>query len=102
MAILITVLDLEREPLQFSETVPPGAIDYGSGIRQLHGMTVSGRDDRLTAHPRADNHLQDSTLRAAYQRIFEMPRPRSLDPVPERVEDHFHLLFRPTGVVVVG
>ena len=41
MAILITVLELEREPLEFSETVPPGAIDYGSGIRQIDGMPVT-------------------------------------------------------------
>ena len=50
MAILITVLDLEREPLEFSETVPPGAIDYGSGIRQIDGMPVSGRADLITEH----------------------------------------------------
>ena len=50
MPILITVLDLEREPLEFSATVAPGAIDYGSGIRQLDNMPVSGRADLLTEH----------------------------------------------------
>ena len=50
MALVITVLDLEREPVEFSETVPPGAIDYGSGIRQIDGMPVNGRADLITEH----------------------------------------------------
>ena len=98
MAILITVLDLEREPLEFSETVPPGAIDYGSGIRQLDGMPVSGRADLLTEHRGAHNLIHDIRLRAAYQGNFEMPCARCLDPVTHRLEEHFDLLFRPIGV----
>jgi uncharacterized protein len=100
MAILITVLDLERQPLEFSETVPPGAIDYGSGIRQLDGMPVSGRADLLTEHRGAHEHIHDIRLRAAYQGNFEMPCARCLDPVAHRLEEHFDLLFRPTGVDV--
>ena len=65
MAILITVLDLEREPLEFSETVPPGAIDYGSGIRQLDGMPVSGRADLLTEQ--TQQQLEISALSIANQ-----------------------------------
>ena len=56
MAILITVLDLEREPIEFSETVPAGAIDYGSGIRQIDGMPVSGRADLITEHRGASQY----------------------------------------------
>ncbi len=59
MALLITVLDLERQPLEFSETVPPGAIDYGSGIRQLGGMPASGRADLITERRGAHNVIQD-------------------------------------------
>src|ERR1700684_4690253 len=85
MSILITVLDLEREPLEFSETVPPGAIDYGSGIRQLDGMPVSGRADLLTEHRGAHNQIHDIRLRAAYPGNFEMPCARCLDPVAHRL-----------------
>jgi uncharacterized protein len=98
MAILITVLDLEREPLEFSETVPPGAIDYGSGIRQLDDMPVSGRADLLTEHRGGHDHIHDIRLRAGYQGNFEMPCARCLDPVAHRLEEQFDLLFRPTGV----
>jgi len=98
MAILITVLDLEREPLEFSETVSPGAIDYGSGIRQLGDMPVSGRADLISEHHGAHNVIDDIRLRAGYQGNFEMPCARCLDPVAHRLEEHFDLLFRPAGV----
>jgi len=98
MAILITVLDLERQPLEFSETVPAGAIDYGSGIRQIDDLPVSGRADLITEHRGGHNDIQDIRLRAGYQGNFEMPCARCLDPVAYRLEEQFDLLFRPTGV----
>ena len=98
MAILITVLDLEREPLEFSEMVPPGAIDYGSGIVQLGVLLVNGRADLITEHRGAHDQIQDIRLRAGYEGNFEMPCARCLDPVAQRLEEHFDLLFRPTGV----
>jgi uncharacterized protein len=97
MAILITVVDLEREPLEFSETIAAGAIDYGSGIRQIDPMPVSGRADLITEHRGAHNVIQDIRLRASYQGNFEMPCARCLDPVAQRLEEHFDLLFRPIG-----
>jgi uncharacterized protein len=96
--MLITVLNLEREPLEFKETIPPGAIDYGSGIRQLDGMPVSGRADLITERRGAHHLIQDIRLRAGYEGKFEMPCARCLDPVAHRLEEHFDLLFRPTGV----
>jgi uncharacterized protein len=98
MALLITVLELEREPLEFSETVPAGAIDYGSGIRQIDGLPVSGRADLITENRGAHEQIQDIRLRAGFQGSFEMPCARCLDPVAQRVEEQFDLLFRPTGV----
>jgi uncharacterized protein len=98
MAILITVLDLEREPFEFSETVPPGAIDYGSGIRQLGGMPASGRADLIVEHRGPHHTIDDIRLRAGYQGDFEMPCARCLDPVAHHLEEKFDLLFRPTGV----
>jgi uncharacterized protein len=102
MALLITVVDLEREPLEFSETVPPGVIDYGSGIRQLDGLPVRGRADLLTENRGAHELIQDIRLRAGYQGNFEMPCARCLDPVAYRLEEQFDLLFRPTGVDAEG
>ena len=42
--------------------------------------------------------IQDIRLRAGYQGNFEMPCARCLDPVAQRLEEQFDLLFRPTGV----
>jgi uncharacterized protein len=98
MALLITLLDLEREPLEFRETIPPGAIDFGSGIRQLEGMPVSGRADLLTENRGAREHILDIRLRAGYEGNFEMPCARCLEPVAHRLEERFDLLFRPAGV----
>src|ERR1700733_5721388 len=98
MAILITILDLERQPLEFSETVPPGALDYGAGMRQIDGMPVSGRADLLTEHRGPRENIHDIRLRAGYRGDFEMPCARCLDPVEQRLKENFDLLFRPAGV----
>ncbi|HTZ56626.1 MAG TPA: DUF177 domain-containing protein [Acidobacteriaceae bacterium] len=97
MALVITVLDLEREPLEFHETIPAGAIDYGSGIQQIGGMPVSGRADLITENRGSHEFVQDIRLRAQYQGNFEMPCARCLDPVAQTLEERFDLLFRPTG-----
>ena len=98
MALVITVLELEREPIEFSETIPAGAIDYGSEIRQIDGMPVNGRADLLTEHRGPHDLIHDIRLRAGYQGNFEIPCARCLDPVAHKLEEHFDLLFRPTGV----
>jgi len=102
MTLLITVLDLEREPIVFDETVPSGAIDYGSGIQQLGGLTVAGRADLLTENHGAHQLIHDIRLRAGFAGNFEMPCARCLDPVAQRLEEKFDLLFRPAGVDADG
>ena len=98
MPIVITVLDLERQPIEFSESIPSGTIDYGSGIRQIGDMPVSGRADLLTEHRGGHTLIHDIRLRAGYQGNFEMPCARCLDPVAQRLEEHLDLVFRPSGV----
>ena len=39
----ITVLDLEREPLEFDLALDPGAIDYGQELTQKGPLAVQGR-----------------------------------------------------------
>jgi uncharacterized protein len=97
MSLVITVLDLEREPVEFSETLPVGAIDFGSGIQQVGGMPVSGRADLITENRGAHTFIHDIRLRAEYQGDFEMPCARCLDPVAQHLAEKFDLLFRPTG-----
>ena len=102
MPILITVVELEREPLEFQETVAAGAIDYGSGICQIEAMPVKGQADLLTENHGAHQLVHDIRLRAGYTGDFEMPCARCLDPVAQRLDEHFDLLFRPAGVDAEG
>jgi DUF177 domain-containing protein len=95
--MLITVLDLEREPLEFRETIASGAIDYGSEIRQIDGLPVHGRADLITEHRGPRQHIEDIRLRAGYKGRFEVLCARCLDPVQHEVKEDFDLLFRPLG-----
>jgi uncharacterized protein len=101
--MLITVLDLEREPIQFDLAVEPGAIDYGSEVIQKSPLAVQGRADLIE-----ENHIgetrgarrvvQDIRLRGSYQGAFEVPCARCLDPVEHTLKGQFDLIFRPLGV----
>jgi uncharacterized protein len=95
--MLITVLDLEREPLEFDRTIPSGAIDYGSEIRQIDGLPVRGSADLITEHRGPRQQIQDIRLRAEIRGRFELQCARCLDPVEHVIEEQLDLLFRPLG-----
>src|SRR5271156_3194907 len=95
--MLISVLDLEREPLELDLTVPSGTIDYGNGIRQIDGLTVRGSATVLTEQRAPRQQIQDIRLRAEWKARFEMYCARCLDPVEYPIEEQLDLLFRPLG-----
>jgi uncharacterized protein len=95
--MLITVLDLERDPIQFNLTYPPCAIEYGFDIHQLDPLSVDGGADLIVEH-RGPNHLiNDIRVRSTYAGRFEILCARCLDPVEHPLSGQFDLLFRPTG-----
>jgi uncharacterized protein len=96
--MLITVLDLEREPLEFDLAVEPGAIDYGLDLTQKSPLAVQGRADLIEEHRGPREIVSDIRLRGSYQGDFEMPCARCLEPVPHPLGGQFDLLFRPLGV----
>jgi uncharacterized protein len=95
--MLITVLDLERQPLEYDLTCPSGTIDYGNGIRQIDGLTVSGSADLITEHRAPRQQIHDIRLRAKFSGRFEMQCARCLDPVEHPIGEQIDLLFRPLG-----
>ncbi len=98
--MLITVLELEREPLEFDIAIPtegPKAIDYGSDVRPLTPMTVAGRADLIEEHRGPRQIVPDIRLRAAYDGRFEVLCARCLDPVEHALKGQFDLLYRPLG-----
>lgn len=100
--MLIQVLDLEREPLQFDESVAPGAVDYGSEVRQAGPVRVTGRADLIQEHRGPREIVSDIRVRAHYEGRFEVPCARCLEVVGYNLADDFDLIFRPTGADTVS
>lgn len=95
--MLITVADLEREPIEFDLKLESGAIDYGTDIQQVTPLAVSGRADLLVEHRGPEGLVPDIRVQADYKASFELQCARCLDPVPQTLGGHFDLLYRPFG-----
>jgi len=95
--MLLTVLELEREPIQFHLTFPPDSIEYGFDIRQLDSLAVEGRADLIVEHRGPGELIDDIRVRSTYNGRFEALCARCLDPVEHALSGQFDLLFRPTG-----
>ena len=100
--MIITVADLEREPIEFDVALPPDSIDFGSDIRQLGDLAVEGRADVVHEHRGHRETVADIRLRAAYDGRFELLCARCLDPVEHPLKGKFDLIFRPIGVDAGG
>jgi uncharacterized protein len=96
--MLITLIDLEKEPIVFDEAVPPGQIDYGMDLTQQGPLTVKGQADLIDEHRGPKQIVPDIRLRAGYGGRFAVPCARCLEPVEHAIQGEFDLLFRPLGV----
>jgi uncharacterized protein len=95
--MFIDVLDLEREPLEFDETIEPGAIEYSEMIRQVGNLHAQGRADLIREHHGPHESIEDVRLRAEFEGNFEVACARCLDPVDQHLHEKVDLLFRPAG-----
>lgn len=95
--MFISVLDLEREPLEFNETIAAGAIDFGEMIRQVGSMHAHGTADLIREHRGPHESIEDVRLRADFEGDFEVYCARCLEPVAQPMKEQFDLLFRPAG-----
>jgi uncharacterized protein len=96
--MLIALVDLEREPLRFDESLPPGAIEYGDEATQVSPLAVQGQAEVLKEHRGPKEIVPDIRTRAHWSGVFEVPCARCLDPVRHDLSGDFDLLFRPLGV----
>ena len=96
--MLITPLQLEKEPLLFDESIPPGALEYAPDVTQVGPMPVTGRADLVVEHRGHNQHVDDIRLRAGYKGEFELLCARCVEPVPTPLSGSFDLIFRPLGV----
>jgi uncharacterized protein len=96
--MLITVPDLEREPLEFDISLGPDAIDYGTEIQQSGLLAVEGRAELIEEHRGPREIVPDIRLRAEYEGKVEVACARCLDPVEHALKGDFDLIFRPLGI----
>jgi uncharacterized protein len=93
--VLITPLQLEKEPLLFDEAIPAGALEYAPDVSQVGPLPVAGRADLIVEHRGHREHVADIRLRAAYHGDFELLCARCVEPVPTPLSGSFDLIFRP-------
>ena len=96
--MLITLQQLEKEPVLFDESVKPGEIDFGPEVEQMGPMTTRGRADLIEEHHGPRQIVPDIRVRAAYDGHFAVPCARCLEPVEHTIRGEFDLIFRPLGV----
>lgn len=96
--MLITVLDLEREPVVFNTALDPGAIDYGTEVTQVSPLAVEGRADLIEENRGPRNIVEDIRLQGSYSGEFEIACARCLEPVRRNLQGKLDLLFRPLGI----
>lgn len=95
--MLISLLDLEREPVRFDLQLPPGDIDFGEEATQTGPLTVRGEADLLREHRGPREVVADIRIRAGWKGAFEVPCARCLEAVRHELGGDFDLLFRPLG-----
>ena len=96
--MLITVSDLEREPLEFDVSLAAGEIDYGEEVSQSGALAVDGRAELIEEHRGPREVVPDIRLRAKYAGKVEVACARCLEPVEYALKGDFDLIFRPLGV----
>ena len=95
--VIITPLQLEKEPLIFEEAIPAGALDYAPDITQVGPLPVGGRADLIVEHRGHREQVEDIRLRASYHGDFEVLCARCVEPVRTPLIGNFDLIFRPQG-----
>jgi len=96
--MLITPIQLEREPLELDENLPAEAIEYLPGIRQIGPIPVKGGADLIVEHRGPKELVYDIRLRAAWHGRFELACARCIQPMEQKLKGEFDLIFRPAGV----
>ena len=95
--MFLDIKELELHPLEFKEEFQPGAIDLGGEARQSTPLKASGRAEVVEEHQGKNLVIKDLRLRGRLSTELELQCARCLDPVPQKVDREFELLYRPLG-----
>lgn len=95
--MLIETAQLMEGPLKLDESLPEGAIEYASDLRQMGPLTLMGQAELLVEHRGPKDFVEDIRLRASFAGNFEQLCARCLEPVQVALSGTFDLIFRPWG-----
>ena len=96
--MLITIPDLEREPLAFDVSLAQGEMESSEEVHQVGPLKVAGVAEMIEEHRGPREVVPDIRLRAKYQGKVEVSCARCLEPVEHALKGDFDLIFRPLGV----
>jgi DUF177 domain-containing protein len=100
--MLITVADLQVDPVEFDQHFSPEMIEYGPAIQQVGILDAKGCADLIVEHRGPKQLVPDIRVRADYSGRFEVPCARCVEPVEHALGRSFDLLYRPIGVDANG
>ena len=95
--MFLDIKDLELNPLEFDEELAPGVLDLGEEARQRTPLQASGRAELVEEHHGKHQVIKDIRLRGRLSAGLELQCARCLEPVPQKVDREFELLYRPLG-----
>lgn len=90
-----TIAELEREAIDFDESLAPGSIDFIDDEQQVGVLHTQGRAELLREHRGPGEVVEDIRVRAGLQTRMQAPCARCLEPVEMPIDTNFDLLFRP-------
>ena len=91
------VADLERQAIDFDESLAPGSIDFVDDMRQVGVLHTAGRVDLLKEHRGTHEIVEDIRIRGTLDTRMEVACARCLESVSQPIDASFDLIFRPAG-----
>jgi uncharacterized protein len=95
--MFIAIKELLLHPVDFTEEFAPGVIDFGPDLQQREPLHSSGRAQLIEEHHGKHNVIEDIRVAGQLTTSLEVPCARCLEPVKQKVEREFDLLYRPQG-----
>ena len=95
--MFIEIEELERHPIDFREELPPGALDLGPEAKLIRPLKTAGRAQLVQEHHGKHHIINDIRVEGELSTSLELSCARCLEPLVEKVNRKFDLLYRPQG-----
>ena len=95
--MFIEIHELELHPVDYEEEFAPGLIDLGADLTQRAPLRAAGRAQLVEEHHGKSQVVRDIRVAGSLETSLELACARCLDPVLEKVERQYDLLYRPLG-----